>query len=567
MHILARGGWQQRLRLMAGLILFVFVLCHLLNHALGVFGLGTLEATQAWRVAFTRYPAVSWLLYGAAFVHVSLGILKTARRKTWKIKPWEALQIVSGLAVPFIISTHVTHSRIAHELFDVNDAYQYTLFLIWPGSAWLQLALVLVVWMHGCIGLHFWLRLNNVYRKIFAPVLTFMIAVPVAALSGFVAGGRDARFTVYDDETFQELKQKANWPTTEERATLEWTDQLIEYTGVALILLIVGYYLTSYIIQQMRPRVNVAYNGGPEVRAFLGSTLLETSRLFGVPHASVCGGRARCSTCRVLVETGAEALAAPGPAEADTLRSIGAPENVRLACQIRPTKPIVVSRLISPKVRPRAVTDMQEDKMEASGVERSLAVMFLDVRRFTSISEDRLPYDVVYLLNEFFSAAGSAIEAHEGWIDKYLGDGLMAVFGRNSGTRLGCRQALAAARDIDLALDAVNARFSDELPEPLRIGIGIHIGPVVLGEIGHMGSAAMTVIGRTVNTAARLEALSKDLSCQVVVSTSLARRGHLAMEGYASQETEIRGLSQPMQVIAIRQGRDIHFTDTEPVDA
>ena len=561
MNILARGGWQQRIRLFAGLVLFVFVAFHLLNHAVGVFGLDELEMVQTWRVTVTRHPVFAILLFSAAFLHVALGIWKTAQRRTWRIKPWEAIQIVSGFSVPFLIAPHVTGSRIAHEFFGVNDAYQYILYQIWPAHAVLQTSLVLVAWLHGCLGIHYWLRLNSTYSRFFPLVLTAMVALPVASLAGFVAGGRAAQFTVFDDESFQELADKVNWPSDANIATLAFTEDMIRYVSLGVVLAILGYYLACYIVQQMRPRVLVSYNGGPEVRAFRGATLLETSRLFGVPHASVCGGRARCSTCRVLIEAGHQDVQPPGPAEAETLQSISAPPQVRLACQIRPQAPITVSRLIAPKVRAREVAETAGKELDTTGVERSLAVMFMDVRGFTSLSEDRLPYDVVYLLNEIFSASGSAIETHGGWIDKYLGDGLMAVFGRDTGTSQGCRQALAAARDIDLTLDAVNTRFAEELPQPVRIGIGLHVGPLVLGEIGHVGSAAMTVIGRTVNTAARLEALTKTFGCQLVASHNLAHRAGLVLDGHRLEETEIRGLSDAIEIVAIDKARDIKFGD------
>ena len=201
-------------------------------------------------------------------------------------------------------------------------------------------------------------------------------------------------------------------------------------------------------------KVEVTYRGGPIVRVPLGPTLLEISRMSSVPHASVCGGRARCSTCRVGVETGLARLMPPAGAEAVTLASIMAPPHVRLACQIRPREPITVTRLVAPPARAwaRVATGHRQ------GIERNLAVLFLDTRGFTMISEKRLPYDVVFILNRLFAEVGEAIERHDGVIDKYLGDGLMALFGAADGADAGCRQALRAARDIDLALDRLNQR-------------------------------------------------------------------------------------------------------------
>jgi adenylate cyclase len=161
---------------------------------------------------------------------------------------------------------------------------------------------------------------------------------------------------------------------------------------------------------------------------------------------------------------------------------------------------------------------------ESAGVERTLAVLFLDIRGFTTLSEARLPYDTVFLLNRFFGEVGGALTASGGWIDKYLGDGLMALFGLNQSTEDACRAALDAATRIDAVLDRLNRELGDEIASPLRIGIGLHVGPLVLGRIGHSSSAATTVIGPVVNVASRLEALTKEHGVQIIASASLAKR-------------------------------------------
>ena len=166
-------------------------------------------------------------------------------------------------------------------------------------------------------------------------------------------------------------------------------------------------------------KVEVTYRGGPAVRVAQGPTLLEISRMKDMPHASVCGGRARCSTCRVGVEHGLKRSAAgAGPAEAITLASIRAPPHVRLACQIRPIAPLTVTRLVAPPTSgDRAPAHPGRN---AQGVERTLAVLFLDTRGFTEISEKRLPYDVVFILNRCsrrsaMPSAGTAARSTSIW--------------------------------------------------------------------------------------------------------------------------------------------------------
>lgn len=134
---------------------------------------------------------------------------------------------------------------------------------------------------------------------------------------------------------------------------------------------------------------------------------------------------------------------------------------------------------------------------------------------------------------------------------------MMAVFGRETGAEDGCRQAVAAAQAIDQALDDINADLASEVDHPLRVGIGIHVGPLVLGRIGHPENASMTVIGKTVNAASRLESLSKDLGCQLVVSADAARYAGLDLDRLELQSVTVRGLTRPLDVASFKNARDV----------
>jgi adenylate cyclase len=276
--------------------------------------------------------------------------------------------------------------------------------------------------------------------------------------------------------------------------------------------------------------------------------------MYQIPHAAVCGGRARCSTCRVRIDAGAGSLEAATYPEAITLASIAAPTNVRLACQVRPMGPLTVTRLLRPASTGPQAADLLE--LDSAGVERPLAVMFLDMREFTQLSQARLPYDVVFILNEFFAATGSAINTHGGWIDKFLGDGLLAIFGQHHGVESGCRQALRAARAIDLALDHVNAKLEADIGRPLRVGMGIHAGTLLLGRIGYGEAVDLTVVGNAVNVASRLEAVAKEKGFQIVLSSEVARHAGAQDLGPA-MTVNVRGVDEPMQLIGVARGRDL----------
>jgi adenylate cyclase len=206
------------------------------------------------------------------------------------------------------------------------------------------------------------------------------------------------------------------------------------------------------------------------------------------------------------------------------------------------------------------------EETDSAGVEKPLAVMFLDLRGFTNLSNGRLPYDVVYMLNQFFAGAGVAITSNGGWIDKVMGDGLLAVFGQRLGVEAGCRQALRAARDIDLALDHVNAKLEAEIGQPLKIGIGIHAGPLLLGRIGYGEAVELTVVGTVVNVASRLEGIAKEKGCQIVLSRDVARYAGWMDSEQAVTKVKVSGVEGPIEVINIARGRDLPTRLLVPIE-
>lgn len=554
-QVLLRGDTLQKLRLVSGLILFSFALTHFLNHALGLVHIETMHEVQQWRWVVTRSWPGTIILLGALIIHVSLALYKLANRATLRLPPWELTQLILGLSIPFLLFPHIVNTRIAHVYFGVNDNYLYELARLWPESAVLQSTLLLLVWTHGCIGIHFWLRLYTPYRAI-QPILLFLaIAVPLAALGGFMVSGRAVAQLIENREMFAKVKELTAWPSAADGEALAQYRLLVRIEFAAILLVVAGIIAWQHFARLAGPKLEIKYVGGPTVRVPQGPTLLEISRMNRIPHASVCGGRARCSTCRVRIEHGRDSVPPPKFPEAFTLASIGAPENVRLACQIRPHGPLTITRLLRPASTGPQAADLQES--DSAGVEKALAVMFLDLRDFTQLSENRLPYDLVFIMNEFFAATGSAIVTHGGWIDKFLGDGLLAIFGQRHGVEAGCRQALRAARAIDLALDHVNAKLASEIGRELKIGIGIHAGPLLLGRIGYGEAVDLTVIGSPVNVASRLEALAKEQSCQIVVSREVAEKAGWSDASARTMTATVRGVSDALEVICIPRGRDL----------
>src|SRR5262249_11253295 len=170
--------------------------------------------------------------------------------------------------------------------------------------------------------------------------------------------------------------------------------------------------------------IRIVYPDGRAVRAAKGLSVLDASRRAGIPHAAVCGGRARCSTCRVRVLLGWEGLVPPSPAEPRVLRLIGGDRAVRLVCQLKPTADISVWPLLPPEI---TVRDADRLNVTATGTERFVAILFIDIRSSTQLVENRLPYDVVFILNRFFEAVGSAIIAAGGTPHHFIRGGMVAV--------------------------------------------------------------------------------------------------------------------------------------------
>jgi adenylate cyclase len=298
----------------------------------------------------------------------------------------------------------------------------------------------------------------------------------------------------------------------------------------------------------------IRYPTGQLVEIQPGTTILEASRLAGIPHASVCGGRGRCSTCRVRVSDGLERLPPASEQERTVLDRVGAPPNVRLACQTRPAADIAVVPVLPPTASPR---DAQPRPGYLQGHEEEIAVLFADLRAFTRLAEHKLPYDVVFLLNRYFRAMGMAVESAGGQLDKFIGDGVMALFGVGGRPAEGCRQALAAARSMSEGLRDLNQSLGNDVAEPLRIGIGIHAGPAIVGEMGHGRATSVTAVGDTVNTASRLETLTKEYGCQLVISDAVAHYAQLDVQGFERHEIEIRGRIEPLTIRIVGDAQEL----------
>jgi len=539
-----------RARLVSGIILYVYVATHLINHALGIVSLEAMETGREIFLAVWRNPVGSLVLYGALLTHLVLVLWSLyARRTVLRMPVREVFQVLFGLALPTILMEHMIGTRGMSLMADVNDTYAYVLATLWisqPATGALQSLMLVLAWAHGTMGLYFWLRLKPWFPRVAPWIYTVVVVLPVVALIGFADAGRELVRLLEDDEAAERIFEAINYPPDEAIATaiavLNWS--LVAYAGL-IGLVLVG-RTVRWAIQLRATMVTITYPDGRTIAVEPGTSILDASRRLGYAHASVCGGRGRCSTCRIHVSEGRDDLPPLTPAETRVLSRVGASDATRLACQLKPTTDLSVTPLLAADA---TVRDGYRQSSISQGAEKEVAILFADIRAFTSFSEKKLPYDVVFVLNQYFKTMGSAVEQAGGQLDKFIGDGVMALFGIETSPEDGCRAALRAARQMARGLNQLNDNLKSDLPEPLRIGIGIHVGSVIVGDMGYAKARSVTAIGDAVNTASRLEALNKELGSQLVISTDVAKRAGYETSAFTEQEVSIRGREGAMRVL------------------
>jgi adenylate cyclase len=555
----------RRVRLASGLVLFTYVTTHLANHALGLISLEAMDAGRVYFLALWRNPLGSLLLYCALTSHVMLGFWALYQRRTLRMPLWEAAQLTLGFALPPLLVSHIVGTRLAWQTYGVEDAYSRVALALWsvtPENGLRQIVVVLLAWVHAMIGLHSIVKLRAWYLRAAPWLLGCVVIVPVLAILGFVNGGRQAAALARDPAVKAHMLWHGRTPLTPSEVTVLERARDTGLGGYATLLaaVLLARGVRS-IVQRRRGLIRVTYPNGRRVIVPLGLSVLEVSRYARIPHASVCGGRGRCSTCRVRI-LATRNQPPPGEAEMRVLRRLGVPPDVRLACQLRPTSDLTVTPLLP------ATATAAEGRAPGgshSGREQEVVVLFADLRRFTRLAEHRLPYDVVFLLNRYFEAVGGAIERSGGVANQYTGDGVMALFGIHSGAEAGCRQALVAAAEMVRSVAALSDALATDLPEPLRIGIGIHTGPAVVGRMGYADAIYLTAVGDTVHVASRLEALTKDYDCELIVSEAVARRAGLATEGLPRHELTLRNRAEPLAVFVARTAASLQPLAPSPV--
>jgi adenylate cyclase len=564
-----RGISVRQVRLACGLVLLAYLVSHFVNHALGNISMDALAVGVHLHTAFWQFLPVAIVFYAASLIHTGLGVWALYERRQFRWKAIEPLQLVLGLSIPALIIAHIVGVRLGQTLFDQEKLYPqvfYAYWVAWPYRGWLMLLVMLVAWVHGCIGLYFWLRMKALFKNAAPFLLAAAILIPTLALLGLYQGGR----TVVAQSASQEWRKqnlgRDQVGTVAEQDTLDAITGYFFIGYLGLLALVLAARGVRALNERRVGMVSLSYGNGKTVRVPKGLSVLEASLRHNLPHASVCGGRARCSTCRIRVIGDCGTLPEPSQREAFVLNRVGAggDPSIRLACQLRPETDLSFFQLFMPHAVSANAHAAQAHRI---GQERYLVSMFVDMRGSTKLAEKRLPFDTVFIVNRFLGAVSQAVIECGGQPNQFVGDGQLALFGLATDPQTACRQALKAAAQIAVHVDELNQFLSHDLREPIRFGIGIHGGEVIIGDIGYRDHMVFTALGDAVNVAARLQDMTKSLSCEVIFSEEVRNTAGVPPDALPQHDVDIRGRAEPMVVRAAVSAKRLSALVEEPAVA
>jgi adenylate cyclase len=378
-----------------------------------------------------------------------------------------------------------------------------------------QLALQAPGWIHGCLGLQFAFGQRRWWIRARPVLFGTALLLPVLAALGFLSMGRE----------LATMAEAPGWMATvpaASSAAMIAIGRLRDGILTGYFLLIGAVFaareLRAWIERHRRLLVSITYPMRT-VEVPRGWTVLEASRGFGIPHLSMCGGQGRCSTCRVRVLDGAAELPPPSAQERNTLERIQAADDVRLACQLRPTSRVVLEPLLDP-----VSAQVCESQQAGNAVEREVAILFVKVAAWTSPRGIQpSPHDLVYALNRLLAVVGGAIETAGGLHGSYNNEGASATFGSDGDLGDALQRALQAAAAIEHALEALNARLLQELGILAKFTIALHSGPAAIGPVGYGRERARLPVGATVRMARLLRDHAAARGARFAISRAAAQ--------------------------------------------
>lgn len=544
-----RGIGIRQVRLTTGIVLFAYIVSHFANHAVGNISLGAMDDALYYHAMLWQSWPVLVLLYGSVLIHLGLGLWALYARRHFRWTGIELTQLIFGLSIPAFIISHVIGVRLAAPLFGHEKDYPQVFFAYWvyrPQMQWMMYAVLLISWVHGCIGIYFWVRAKPYFEKISSLLLALAVLLPALSMLGLYQGARAVERASVAPEWRADNLSREKVGTAAEQASLERISSSVLYGYFGLIGLALLARGARALVERRRGLVRLSYGNGKTVRIPIGLSVLEASTRFNIPHSSACGGRARCSTCRIRIIGDYSHLPAPSNRETFVLDRVGTGSDpaIRLACQLRPRTDVTFFQIFPANT----ASSGSAIKPAHPGSERYVVSMFVDMRGSTKLAERHLPFDTVFIINRFLTAVSQAVVECGGQPNQFVGDGQLALFGLSTNPQTACRQAIEAASRIAVHIEALNAFLGDDIPEPIRFGIGIHGGEVIIGDIGSEEHTVFTALGDPVNVAARLQDMTKALSCEAILSEAVLKTANLPAGDLRRIEVPIRGRVEPMVI-------------------
>ena len=522
------------------MILFIYVAAHLVNHALGLISIAAAERGLRIAVAVWQSLPGTLILYGAAGTHIALAFLAIYQHRTLRMPPVELLRIALGLSIPTLLIAHAVGTRLAFELYDHPLDYAHVVWMLWhSGREGRQIALLVPGWMHGCMGINFAFGKRAGYQRFRLALFGAALLLPAFAVLGFLSMLKEVALLARDPA----------WVATtivpldgaQHLALGNVRDGLLALYFGAIAAVFIARAVRAFVEERRGSLVSIGYPDR-SVRVPRGWSVLEASRGHHIAHVSMCGGRARCSTCRVRVIAGEDQCPPPAKAERRTLLRIHAAEGTRLACQLRPLGNIIVLPLLTAAAR--ASRDSASD-----AAEHEVAVMLVDFR-WRQSQRRLLPHDLLYALNRFSATVGDTARAAGGLPIRFMGDRVMVLFGLDVVPFEANRQALVASVELDARLAALRAQLQRELGCDSEHAIHLHTGMAAVGETGDRLTRTLTAAGSAIDVVRQLAASNAQRDVQredepddgrIAVSRPVWMAAQRDMQAVVWQELELTG--------------------------
>ncbi|MFC1665109.1 2Fe-2S iron-sulfur cluster-binding protein [Pseudomonadota bacterium] len=532
-------GNIRNIRIVTGLVIYVYVTTHLLNLSLG---LVSLEQMESWRpVIMAPWQSMVGvvLLYGSLLTHMCLGFEALYHRRTLRMSSFDTIQLVLALLLPPLVVIHVLGSRVVSTMVDFQPTYSWILMIYWkwtPVAGLRQVGVVLAAWIHGCMGLYYWMRLKSWWPRASLLLYPAAFIIPVLALLGFVEAGKEILILAKDPQWLASLRSSAASIDKETTAGLYQLEKVLLISYVVILSMVLSarwFRLLRIRAVESENSTKISYINGPTVTSIPGLSILEISRANALPHASVCGGRGRCATCRVRIKHGAEYLS---PAQADELKlleKVGAAVDVRLACQATVIAGSMTVHRLLPAPRESQVVNLLD---YVSGEEQQVIVMSISCLGIAEILDNSgLPSPSV--LDQYIGDCIDGIQAESGQLVSADASSVVASFHSETSLSNFAEAAYKIAGNAIESFNQIKKQLQQQVildsTNVIRLDITLHVGRAILPKLEVL-NVASKVVGEAIDELNRLREIKRTSS--VLLSDDFATLLDLNTDGWKSIE-------------------------------